>query len=185
MMLCERCGQRPATVHMTEINNGQKKDAHICEVCAGEMQPQGFGFVLPQMHLHQFLAGLLNHEVGTNKQKKTEISGGECDKCGVGDKQITNQGLLGCGDCYPYFEDKVLPILRRIHGSTRHTGKVPQRTGGRTRLKKEIDLLKDRLKEAVSREDFEQAAQLRDQIHGLEKNLQEGGEVDAGQKSSE
>jgi len=175
-MLCERCGQRPATVHMTEIINGQKSDTHLCEICAREIQPQGFVFV-PQLHLHNFLAGLLKHELGGDKHIKAETAGEKCEKCGVFEGQIVKQGLLGCGDCYPFFEEKVLPLLRRIHGSTRHTGKVPERTGGRARLVKEIGNLKSRLKEAVSREDFEQAAQLRDQIRQLEKSIIEGGEA--------
>lgn len=174
-MLCERCGHRPATVHMTEIINGQKSDTHLCDVCAREIHPQGFGFV-PQIHLHNFLAGLLNHELGGD-HKKAEITGERCRKCGVPEGKIVKQGLLGCGDCYLFFEDRLLPLLRRIHGSTRHTGKVPERTGGRARLVKEIGNLKSRLKEAVKREDFEQAAQLRDQIHLLEKSMNEGGDV--------
>jgi len=175
-MLCERCGQRPATVHMTEIINGQKNETHLCEVCAREIQPQGFAFV-PQIHLHNFLASLLNHELSGHKNEQAETTVNRCEKCGVPEEQIVKQGLLGCGDCYPFFEDKVLPLLRRIHGSTRHTGKVPERTGGRARLVKEIETLKSHLKEAVGREDFEQAAQLRDQIHQLEKSMNEGGEV--------
>jgi len=173
-MLCERCGLRPATVHMTEISNGHKSDTHLCEVCAREIQPQGFGFV-PQLHLHNFLAGLLNHEMG-GKYGKAEATGKKCEKCGVFEGQIIKQGLLGCGDCYPFFDERLLPLLRRIHGSTRHTGKVPARTGGRARLVKEINNLKNRLKEAVGREDFEQAAQLRDQIRLLEKRMNEEGE---------
>ncbi len=59
-MQCERCNERPATVHLTEITNGQKQETHLCEVCAKEIQLQGFG-LLPQMNLHNFLAGLLNY----------------------------------------------------------------------------------------------------------------------------
>jgi protein arginine kinase activator len=61
---------------------------------------------------------------------------------------------------------------------------VPERTGGRARLAKEIRLMKNNLKEAVVREDFEQAAQLRDKIHLMEKTLKEGGEGDAHEKNS-
>lgn len=175
-MLCERCGQRPATVHLTEITNGHKQDTHLCEVCAGEIQPQGFGFV-PQLNLHNFLAGLLNHELGGGKTNRQEAPGKKCEECGVAEGQFIKQGLLGCGDCYPYFEEKMLPLLRRIHGNTRHTGKVPERTGGRARLVKEIENLKVLLREAVGREEFERAAQLRDNIRQLEKSLEEGGEA--------
>ncbi|BAF58462.1 MAG: hypothetical protein HPY89_10390 [Pelotomaculum sp.] len=173
-MLCERCGQRPATVHFTEITNGHKRETHLCEVCAGEIQPQGFGFP-PQLFLHNFLAGILNQELGGGNFGWPESAGNKCEKCGLAESQFAKQGLLGCGDCYPYFEEKLLPLFRRIHGNTRHTGKVPARTGGRARLVKEIENLKRLLKEAVSREEFERAAQLRDSIRQLERGLEEGG----------
>lgn len=175
-MLCERCGQRPATVHLTEITNGHKQETHLCEVCAGEIQPQGFKFV-PQLSLHNFLAGLLNHELGGANYTRPEVAVKKCEKCGMAESQFVKQGLLGCGDCYPYFEERLLPLLRRIHGNTRHTGKVPGRTGGRFRLVKEIENLKRLLREAVSREEFERAAQLRDNIRHMEKILEEGGEA--------
>lgn len=183
-MLCERCGQHPATVHMMEIINNQKNSTHLCEVCAREMQPQGFGFGVPQIHLHNFLAGLLNHELGGGKQEQKEASGRRCEKCGVPEEQIGKQGLLGCGDCYPFFEEKLRPLLRRIHGSIGHIGKVPERTGGHARLVKEISSLKNQIQEAVSKEDFEQAAQLRDRIHQMEKSLHDGGEDTVAQKDS-
>lgn len=172
-MLCERCGQRPATVHFTEITNGHKQETRLCEVCAREIHPQGFMFV-PQLNLHNFLAGLLKHELGGGGYARPEEDGGKCGRCGVAGGQFVKQGLLGCGDCYPYFEEKLLPLLRRIHGNTRHTGKVPGRTGGRARLVKEIENLKMQLKEAVSREEFERAAQLRDNIRQLEKRWKRG-----------
>lgn len=175
-MLCERCGQRPATVHLTEITNGHKQNTHLCEVCAGEIQPQGFNLV-PQLYLHNLLAGLLNHEQGGGNYNRPEAAVKKCEKCGMTEDQFVKRGLLGCGDCYPYFEGRLLPLLRRIHGNTRHTGKVPGRTGGRFRLAKEIENLKDLLREAVSREEFERAAQLRDNIRRLEKTLEEGGEA--------
>lgn len=175
-MLCERCEQRPATVHFTEIINGNKKETHLCEVCAGEIKPQGFVFV-PQLNLHNFLASLLNHELDGSGGYSMPIGADrKCERCGITESQFVKQGLLGCSECYPYFEEKMMPLLRRIHGNTRHTGKVPERTGGRARLVKEIEVLKNQLREAISREEFESAAQLRDRIRLLEKSLEERAE---------
>jgi len=182
-MVCERCGQRQATVHITEIVNGQKNESHLCEVCAGEIQQQGYGFVVPPIQLHHFLASLLNNNAGEDQQQQIASGGRVCDKCGVAEEQIAELGLLGCGECYPYFADRVQPLLRKIHGSTQHNGKVPERTGGLTKLVKEIRVLKNGLDEAVSKENFEQAAQLRDRIHLMEKILKEGVEADASKNS--
>lgn len=174
-MLCERCAQRQAAVHFTEIINGNKKETHLCEVCAGEIKPQGFVFV-PQLNLHNFLSSLLNHELGTGSYTMPAGTDRKCKRCGLNESQFVKQGLLGCGDCYPYFEERMLPLLRRIHGNTRHTGKVPERTGGRARMIKEIEALKNQLRDFVSREEFEKAAQLRDKIRLLERSLEERAE---------
>ncbi len=174
-MLCERCGQRQATVHFTEITNESKQETHLCEVCAGEIKPQGFVFA-PQLSLQNFLVSLLNQELGGGGYGIPADTVRKCESCGVAEGQFVKQGLLGCGSCYPNFEEKILPLLRRVHGSTRHTGKVPERTGGRARLVKELDKMRDQLKEAVSREEFERAAVLRDNIRQLEKSLEEGAE---------
>jgi protein arginine kinase activator len=162
-------------VHVAEITNGQKQETHLCELCAKEIQIHGFGF-FPQMNMNNFLAGLLNYDFNSSNVNQVEATGKNCEKCGVSEEQFAKKGLLGCGDCYPIFEEKMLPLLRRIHGNTRHTGKVPERTGGRARLVKEIEVIKRQLKEAISREEFERAAQLRDSIRQMEKNLEEGGE---------
>ena len=173
-MMCEKCSQRPATVHVAEIINGQKQETHLCEVCAKEIQFHGFG-LFPQMNLNNFLAGLLNNDFNSSFNQ-TDTAGEVCEKCGISEKQFAKQGLLGCGDCYSHFEEKMAPLLRRIHGNTRHVGKVPERSGGRAKLVKEIEVAKRQLKEAVGREEFEKAAQLRDTIRQLEKNLDEEGE---------
>jgi protein arginine kinase activator len=162
-------------VHVAEITNGQKQETHLCESCAKELQIHGFGFY-PQMNMNSFLAGLLNYDFNSSNVNQVETIGKKCEKCGVSEEQFANKGLLGCGDCYPIFEEKMLPLLRRIHGNTRHTGKAPERTGGRARLVKEIEIIKRQLKEAISREEFERAAQLRDSIRQMGKNLEEGGE---------
>lgn len=174
-MLCEKCNQRPATVHVAEIINGQKQETHMCEICAKEIQIHGFGF-FPQMNLNKFLAGLLNYDFNGGSYNQTDAVSEVCEKCGVSEVQFANKGLLGCSDCYHHFEEKMIPLLRRIHGNTRHIGKVPERKGGRARLVKEIEVAKRQLKEVVGREEFERAAQLRDTIRQLEKNLEEGGE---------
>ena len=70
---------------------------------------------------------------------------------------------------------KLKPLLRRIHGSTRHSGKVPRRSRSAIRFKRELDRLKDELQQRVRNEEFEEAARLRDQIRKMEQELHEGG----------
>jgi len=170
-MECERCQKRPATVHLTEIINNQKRTMRLCEQCAREVQTESLGF-LPQMNLHNFLASLLHNEFGSPafNQMNTQIP--KCSVCGISEAQFAKRGLLGCGECYRNMGERLGPLLRRIHGITKHTGKVPRRTGGKVRVINQIERLKGKLRETISREEFEMAAQLRDRIRELEKELQ-------------
>ena len=105
-----------------------------------------------------------------------EIGQGVCDKCGTSLNSFKKTGHLGCENCYKVFEPSLLPVLRGIHMNIKHTGKRPgervtvdtgkQKPNG-TQNKKEQ--LKIKLREAVSVENFEEAARLRDQITLLEK----------------
>lgn len=172
-MECERCHQRLATVHLTEIINNQKKTMRLCEHCASEVQMKSLGFI-PQMNLHNFLASLLHNEFGTpSVSQKVVEEKSKCNSCGITETMFIKQGLLGCGDCYHNFGDRLEPVLRRVHGNTRHTGKVPERAGGRARMSNKISRLKSQLQEAINREEFERAATLRDEIRSLERELKE------------
>ncbi|MDO7788932.1 UvrB/UvrC motif-containing protein [Desulforamulus aquiferis] len=169
-MLCDRCQKNTAQVHLTQIINNTAHQMNLCPSCAAELQAESFGFV-PQLNLHDFLAGLINHHfAGANLKHNTKPQI-HCEKCGVSDSQVAKSGLFGCSDCYQRFGERVQPLLKKIHGSNSHTGKVPKRTGGKALISKEIRLLKNELKEVIQLEEFERAAAIRDKIKELEKQL--------------
>ncbi|AGK99908.1 UvrB/UvrC motif-containing protein [Desulfoscipio gibsoniae] len=172
-MLCDRCHERPATVHYTEIVNGHKAKLHLCEVCAAQIQTGGSGF-MPQINLHNILASFLSQAPPAHPFTAKNRQEASCPTCGTTEGLFAQKGLLGCGDCYHYFGDRLEPLMRRIHGSSSHAGKVPERTGGRAKIIRQINEIKGRLQQAVAREEFEQAAQLRDQIRQLEQELSGG-----------
>lgn len=170
-MFCDECRERPASVHITKIVNGEKTQVRLCKDCAAKYQQQlGFG-ITPDFSFHKFLAGILDSDsfegpIGTGYRKKLE-----CEQCGLSYSQFRDTGRLGCDKCYETFSEKLDPVLRRIHGSIRHTGKVPKRAGGSLRIKQEIQRLRNELQELVSKEEFEKAAQVRDTIRDLEQKL--------------
>ncbi|ACX53029.1 UvrB/UvrC protein [Ammonifex degensii KC4] len=171
-MLCERCHKRPATVHYTEIVNNQKKELHLCEECAREM---GAGSLFPpQFPFHSLLSGLffpVEEEMETRKEAR-------CPRCGLTEREFAARGLLGCPQCYGALRPAVEQVLRRVHGVTRHTGKAPRRQKEAVGKLTEIERLKQELAEAVRREEYERAAELRDRIRELEKKT--GGKTENG-----
>lgn len=173
-MYCEECGKRPATVHMTKIVNNKKTELHLCEECAQHHHEIPFNFNFnfdfePNFSIHKFLAGLLD---GAPVEVKAPVSAPRCPSCGLTYGQFGQIGRFGCSECYRTFGKHLEPLFRRVQGNSRHTGKVPARTGGRLKYKREIEKLRIELQNAIREEAYERAAELRDRIRDLEQNLQ-------------
>ncbi len=167
-MLCQECNKAPATVHLTRIVKDKKTEVHLCQQCASEKGELEFAFE-HKFPIHHFFAGMLDFdglETPVGIPGTTKI---QCNNCGLTYAQFSQIGRLGCSDCYGSFGDKLGSLLRRIHGSTRHTGKVPQRSGSAIKVKKELEQLRKEMQQKIADEEFEEAARIRDQIRVLEK----------------
>lgn len=165
-MKCEQCGQAEAVIHLTQIENNDMTTAHLCEACAAarglESGEETSGFPLVD-----FLAQMGGDEpepgTGTAPQE------GPCPFCGLTFSGFRESGRLGCPHCYSTFESRLKGLLRRIHGSTQHVGKVYLPPDPTTSEKqKRLEGLRRRLDRAVDSEDFERAAELRDEIRAMD-----------------
>lgn len=166
-MLCDNCKQKDANVHITKIINNDKTALNLCEDCAREYQQQ-MGFSLqPSFSFHKLLASLLEQpslvpgETGGNQGLL------KCPECGTTRQIFSQCGKLGCDQCYEVFGIGLKPLIKRVHGRERHTGKVPMRSGEDIRFKQQLERLKTKLQKLVIREEFEEAARVRDQIKEL------------------
>ncbi len=166
-MLCQKCSEKEANVHVTKIINGKKAELYLCEDCA--RQNEEISFETP-FTINNFLTGILD-SINSSAIKVDYIKTTSCSKCGMNYGKFKQLGRLGCSECYKIFDEKLMTLVRRIHGSDIHTGKVPKRAGNKIKLKREIMSLKNNLRKAIEEERFEVAAELRDEIKGLEQNL--------------
>lgn len=167
-MLCEQCRKRPANVHVTRVVNSEKTEMHLCSECASEMEDIGLPFE-PGVSMQNLLAELLNYDEWLGRQASPVRSAPQCPACGLGYQELTRSGFLGCARCYEEFAAPLQSLLQRIHGATRHNGKLPRRRRGALDLTRQIEELRQQLNEAISAEEYERAAKLRDEIHRLEK----------------
>ena len=162
-MLCDVCGKNPATVHLTEIIDDQMNELHLCEECAREKSAA----MEQQFGLSDLLAGMADVSKPTAKELETPAV--KCPTCGLTYADFKKIGRLGCGECYNVFRKYLAPLLKRIHGSTQHSGKSPLNiTVKGTKKRTDIQGLRLRLQKAIEEEAFEEAARLRDQIKELE-----------------
>lgn len=161
-MLCEHCGKREAVVHITETINKNSAEVHLCDVCA-----QGKGFASSQpFALADLLAGLMDEAEIDLKKKKGLVT---CPGCGMAFEDFKRIGRFGCAQCYETFKESIYPLLEKIHGAVKHTGKMPRKMPIVVKKESEIQQFQEKLKKAVEKEEFEEAAVIRDKIKELEK----------------
>ena len=185
-MLCDDCGRHEAVVHITQIGPDGRVEKNLCESCAAGYSE--FAGVPQQDKRHvsvdDFLRGIFNsaNNVPTEENRGTNAAGElVCPRCGMSYQDFSQTGKIGCAACYATFRQQLEPILRRIHGSSVHRGKIPHRSGGTLELKQNISLLQQQLKACVGQEEYEKAAQLRDKIRAMKQELaaKEGGRENA------
>ena len=167
-MLCQECNENEAKVHVSKIINNQKYDMYLCEKCAQNKGELDFGF---DFSFDDLLTGLLNNKLSPKHKLDLSSEQIECDNCGLTHKEFSRKGKLGCKICYETFSNKLDNILKRIQGSKQHVGKAPKRGGKEIRIKRKIQQLKKDIDQAIKTEEFEKAAEIRDQIKDLERKL--------------
>lgn len=167
IVLCSDCKKRPACVHITQIINNQKTEKNLCEECAKSIGEVSFSFD-NQFHVHDFLKGMFSQVFFAGTQSQGEVT---CQECNMTYSDFNHNGKVGCSACYTAFDDQLEPLLKRIHGASRHTGKLPKRSGGMLKVKQQIKSMRQQLEQYVINEEYEQAAIMRDKIRILEKQL--------------
>jgi len=161
-MLCTICKEKPATVHLTQIVGDKMQKLDLCEECAktkGINDPTSFG--LADLDL---VLGL-----GASQQLEQAAGGVElkCPRCGFTQADFKKSGRLGCPECYKTFAEGLAGLLKTMHKGTRHTGKAPEALRATRENAGLLKTLQTKLAKAIKDENYEQAAQLRDEIKQL------------------
>lgn len=167
-MLCEDCRKQDATVHMKQVVNNQKIVLNLCSNCAKRR-----GFSNPLKNIPFPLADFLTSMVsGSISEPDSEMMGQSCPTCGLTYDKFAKTGRLGCGECFNTFRQPLADLLRKIHGSNLHRGKRQSSMAEGMDTLKEEARLKEELKAAITNEDFERAAQIRDLIKDLQAKME-------------
>jgi protein arginine kinase activator len=119
-----------------------------------------------QFDIAELLVKMVDDSTSTEEERVGHV---QCPRCGLLYSGFRETGRLGCAECYTAFQFQLRPLLRRIHGDTRHRGKRPFGEGeGATRFRQ--------IQRMHEREEFERAATLRDEIRRLEEDSRAGTE---------
>ena len=176
-MQCERCNKKKATVFYRENVGGRIKALRLCGECAeileqaGELEDMGTaisGFLSP-FFLWEEGALLLPFPASTSGTVRGGVR--KCRVCGLTLGEIASAGRVGCAECYNTFSEELSEVVRSVHGSVSHAGRVSSGFRAHKERMERLTALKKQLKEAVTAENFEAAVGLRDEIRALEAHM--------------
>ena len=180
-MICEFCKKNPASIHIQEIVNDERKMVHICAECANSAEIRDE--LMEKFSLPAFLnplsqlagGGAIDFEkLGDAPSAKTpDVT---CSSCGLTSKQVQEKGNLGCPDCYNAFEMLLAEMIPMMQRDGKHVGRRPtdadpgnpSTEGHHAQLDVKLEVLERELQDALSVENYEQAARIRDQISAIQ-----------------
>lgn len=168
-MYCERCKKNEASVHLTEIIKSVKSEIHLCEACAREI---GLNSKLSSFSLS--IPDILSFLDGDSPDEAGEIR--YCPSCSYTIADISAKNSLGCPGCYEFFSDEIEKIVRMIKPDfVSYHGRVPERRYLTVEASEvdnvffdnvdDINKLRKKLDVALSNEDYETAAVIRDKMN--------------------
>jgi protein arginine kinase activator len=159
---CSDC-RKPAKVCYTEVVGTKKERCMMCADC-------------PRLEKRLYGQGIIS-SVGPAQKVTTSLA---CGYCGTTLDTFKMGNFLGCSECFSVFGDLIVDELIKAGSISRHLtsnhrteplhrGRSPGQT---TEVSPTLKLiaLNEALDETLVREDYEQAAQLRDQIEQLKKS---------------
>lgn len=190
-MKCEKCQQREAHIHLTQMVDGKMCSLHLCEVCARDagLDPSGpldlEKLLQSTAHLYEELhqaipPGLAEmadrilsrfaEQCDPGAELDPPVPSIRCPVCGCTPMLLRKTGQVGCPQCYVTFPDFIKGYLSQRTGvSGGHIGRIP-RQGDRVILQQAaMQRLQHELDAAVAREDYETAATLRDELQRIKQ----------------
>lgn len=155
-MKCDKCGNEASFFYSSNVN-GRRTERHLCADCA---RAEGFGNALD----YDQMGGMRNMF-----DSFFEDFGGFF---GGGRSLLPSFDLFGSP--MRSMMTRSAPRVNLVVGSPEQTaqsagGVIPEADAADIRARREKGALRHQLDEAVKAEDFERAAQLRDQLRALEK----------------
>ena len=162
-MLCDKCKQNQATVHVQKNVNGVVENHALCAACAA-----GMHFTVSMEEVFKGFLSSVFEMAGANTSREEAGNPASCQGCGMSYASFRKAGRFGCAECYKAFRPQVAATMKNVHGATRHEGKLPGRLAADLLYKREIENCKAALRKAIEQERFEEAAGLRDRIRQLE-----------------
>lgn len=173
-MFCENCGKNLATVWVTKIYGDTVSKSHLCQKCAEKLTDdltEEWPYILSGILSAAFPAS--KNIIKPYKASRDNL----CPSCKTTYNDFLETGFVGCPDCYQSFHQLINPLINQVQGSLSHTGKLPKLLPEEMKLQMELNRLKTYLFKCISKENYEKAAQIRDEINEVKRRLNTIGKI--------
>ena len=152
-MLCDKCKRNAAIYHSQTVINGIVNEEHLCESCASQNNSS----------FAQFVSNVFDESL-------LDMFGFEDALCGCGTKfsDIIRSGVVGCNNCENSYKGILSDAMNSIRIGADKARK--EMSSGDFERKKQITSLRNQIAEAVEREDYEKASELKKEIDKLNSN---------------
>jgi protein arginine kinase activator len=158
MMKCENCGKNEVTFVYQSNINGKVTEKHLCADCAEKLGYTQRIAAHSQRMMQNFFGDSFGSFLDDFFTPMPSLMGGMCRMLeDPFDDFFTEMPALGAPQETPQKQENL----------------VDQEAQGRFAYMRQMNALRMEMKKAVHQEDFERAAQLRDQIHQLEAEHKE------------
>ncbi len=189
MKKCQLCG-RPAEVFLTQVVNGEMTELCLCNRCAKDkglfdprtlslaekFYPENLKQKVDELvrEIAMKAEGTLGYEIIDDEEVGMPFQSFKhscCKRCGFSHEQLMSTQRVGCPECYTFFESgpgKALSDEVKEFDELEEVVDFPPLHRVAASVAKRRAFLQEQLKKAIRREDYEQAARLRDEINTLE-----------------
>ena len=168
-MRCECCKEAEATIHLTQVIDGDVKKLNLCQACA---QKNGIDLNSP-ISITDVLLGLGSQSETVKTDALVSELDLSCGRCQMTRAEFKKNARLGCPECYKAFMGELSALMQAMHHSRQHVGKIPARQGNEARITAQIASLQKDIETAIAREEYEIAANLRDKIRALKEGAKQ------------
>lgn len=155
-MKCENCGRNEANYHYSSNINGKITEKHLCSECAGKLETGSDAFAEISEAFEDMFSGFFGSRSIFGDSVLSPFSG----------MRLRMPSMM-----MPRLELRIDDgsLETRKEEKNEKTDAASAAADPELKKRREINMLREQMKTAAEREDFEEAARLRDKLREMEK----------------